>query len=424
MPVEQLPIPPEADPAGQTRPEPGTRAPSPALAAYLARMRRQRRWYLGAVAALIAGVVVLVSVVMSTSEIAHAHLHTTAAPPPAIQPGAPAAAQTVAWTTPDTPALSQPVWSGTVVTYSAHTVTGRDGRTGAATWTYTRTDATVCQVAQSQGKTMAFYSRNGDCDEIDAFDTRTGARAWSRTLFSNGMLIVGHPTYQVSQLTVLLVTDSLVQAIDPSTGYDRWHFAQPAGCHTDGAALGTTGVLIGQRCGDGDWVLLRDAYAGDDSTTSTKWRVRGPRAEPVAASDLIAALDVSTGTLLTYDPAKGTARPVVRLTPRPASGDGLTTVPAAGASLVFVDGTCYSIGSASGTQLWSQPLTGPPTLAGSQLIGPTAEGVRALDPATGATISSYPVRGVRAGSTVYPIGSGFVLGPAQGSAATGTQVTR
>jgi hypothetical protein len=50
--------------------------------------------------------------------------------------------------------------------------------------------------------------------------------------------------------------------------------------------------------------------------------------------------------------------------------------------------------------------------------------VRALDPATGATVGSYKVRGVRPDSTVYPLGSGFVLGPAQGSAATGTQVTR
>ena len=399
-------------------------APSPALAAYTARMRRQRRWYLGVVAALVAGVLVLVSVVMSTSEIAHAHLHTTAAPPSAIPPSAPAPAQTVAWTTPDTPALGQPVWSGTVVTYSAHTVTGRDGSTGAATWTYTRTDATICQVAQIQGKTMAFYSRNADCDEIDAFDTRTGARAWSRTLFSNGLRIVGHPSYQVSQLTVLLVTDSLVQAIDPSTGYDRWHFAQPAGCHTDGAALGTTGVLIGQRCGDGDWVLLRDGYAGDDATTSTKWRVHGPRAEPVAVSDLIGALDVSTGSLLTYDPAKGTAGPVVRLTPRPTSADGLTTVPTTGANLIFIDGICYSVGSASAAQLWSQPLTGPPTLADSTLVGPTAEGVRALDPATGAAVGNYHVPGLRPGGTVYPLGSGFVLGPGQGAAATGTQVTR
>lgn len=410
MRVEQLPVPPSA--------------PSPPLAAYVARMRRQRRWYLGVVAALVAGVVVLVSVVMSTSEIAHAHLHTTAAPPSAVPPSAPSAVQTVAWTTPDTPALGQPVWSGTVVTYSAHTVTGRDGRTGATSWTYTRTDATVCQVAQIQGKTMAFYDRDGDCDELDAFDTRTGARAWSRTLFSNGLLVVGHPTYQVSQLTVLIVTDSLVQAIDPTTGYDRWHFAQPAGCHTDGAALGTTGVLIGQRCGDGDWVLLRDAYAGDDSTTSTKWRVHSPPAVPVAADDIIATLEVSTGTLLTYDPVKGTARPVVRLTPRPSSAEGLTTVPGTGASLIFVDGVCYSVGGGSASQLWAQPLTGPPTLAGSQLLGPTTEGVRALDPVTGATTGSYTVRGVRAGSTVYPLGSGFVIGPAQGSAATGTQVTR
>ncbi len=125
----------------------------------------------GVLVVIIAAVVSWVAVVMSHSEIAHAHLHSATAPAPSIASAPPSATQQLAWSNGDRLALGEPFWSGTVVTFAGHTVTGRNARTGAATWTYTRTDMPICEVAETQGQTIALFNREGNCDEIDAFDT-------------------------------------------------------------------------------------------------------------------------------------------------------------------------------------------------------------------------------------------------------------
>ncbi|HSY16646.1 MAG TPA: hypothetical protein VK816_11715 [Jatrophihabitantaceae bacterium] len=396
-----------------------------ALAGYVAQMRRQRRWYFAVLTVIVVAVAATVSYVMSHSEIAHAHLHSASVVPPALDPAPLSATPVLAWRTSDAVAIGQPLWSGTVVTYSAHTVTGRDARTGAADWTFTRTDATVCQVAQEQGSTVAFFDHNGNCDEVSAFATGTGTRSWDRTLDANAEPINGRPQFVASQFTILVVTAAQVEAIDPSGsnpqgGLDRWDYAAPSGCSNNAATLGTTGVLIGQHCADGSHLLLRDSYAADTDTGAVKWRISSGAA-PVAADALVAGLNRGSGVLVVYNPANGAVTHRVPLAPAAATAGPIVEVSTTTLDLIWVDGTCYAVSVRTAARGWAIPLAGPPALAASVLLGTNGSGVALLDGVAGRIATTYPVPGLPAGSTVYPAGSGFVV---SGSAPTPTAVYR
>jgi hypothetical protein len=54
-------------------------------------------------------------------------------------------------------------------------------------------------------------------------------------------------------------------------------------------------------------------------------------------------------------------------------------------------------------------------LQGSNPLAITTQGVSTLDPATGEVVNTYPIPPQAAGSTVTPIGSGFVVGAASTS---------
>src|SRR5882762_8098377 len=160
---------------------------------YVASMRRQRRWYFAAIAVVVAAAVAVALVVWSSGEITHVHLHTAKSAAPSVPLNTPPAAPSAKWQSTDATAIGAPLFGGTVVTYSEHTVTGRNALTGVADWTYTRSDRTVCQAAQVQGKTIAIYANGGDCDEVSTFETGTGQRAWTRTLDENGLTVSGRP---------------------------------------------------------------------------------------------------------------------------------------------------------------------------------------------------------------------------------------
>jgi PQQ-like domain len=401
-----------------------------ALRTYTNRMRRLGFWYAGTLAVIVIAVVAWVSVVMANSEIAHAKLHIASSPAPSIAAAAPSASPQLAWSTEDQLAIGQPVWGATVITFSTHTVSGRNARTGAATWTYTRSDLSICEVAQEQGQTVAVFDREGNCDEVNAFDSGTGKRAWARTLDSDGQPINGHPTYAVSQYTLLMTTPSRVQAISPTGdssqgGLDRWNTAAPAGCTDVSSALGTNGVLIMQDCKDGKYLMLRDAYAGDkvDNNPNPKlqlWRVRvADDMVPTSADTLISAYDPASGRLVVYRGTDG--KVAVQLGMR--SNPGANTVPVANplnsSELVWIDGNCYAIDTASNTLQWTLALSGPPTSTSTPAFAVKGDAVAEVDLQGGKVTASYPTRASATGSAVYPVGSGFVIG---GSLAGGSGV--
>ncbi len=412
--------------------------PDPVVRQYEARMRPWRIGYAVALVALVLGAVAIVKIAYSRGEISHASLQTVAAPPPAV-PLAPASATlTQAWTSADRAAIGIPYDAGTIVTHDTRAVRGRDARTGAITWSYTRTDRTVCAAIQVQRVTIAVYELAGNCDELTALDTATGKRMWTRTLDKDGQPLNGHPTYAVTPFTVMFTTPGVIYAVDPSGGLDRWVFAED-GCTITHATLGTAGALISQTCtdrdctdlrfcGDGPQLLLRDATAGENNDSAKnhknpdqlKWNLLGNELVPAVADQVIAgvARDGSSLSIL----AKKSGRTERQLPLNGGTGP-VETQPAGDADLIRFGGTTYAVPS-SGTRFVWQAETralptvtatsgqGLPSLGAARVLVPAAGGIAALSSATGAIDTAYAVAAPPDGARVWPYGTGFlVAGP-------------
>jgi outer membrane protein assembly factor BamB len=400
------------------------------LARYLASMRRQRRWYVAVVAAVAVVAVGVTLVVWFTGEITHVHLHTAKTAPPNVPLGTPPAAPAAKWRSPDATAIGAPFSGGTVVTYSAHTVTGREAVTGRAYWTYTRTDRTVCEVAQIQGHAIAVFEDSGACNEVTTLDTGTGQREWTRTLDENALTVTGRPVFIATSDTLLVWTPDFVYSIDPSSGYDRWTFPAGDGCALTSVVPGSAGVLMSERCGGDSQLLLRDRTAGsddkqqsEDKKNQVQWRLKHTSTVPVAADSVVAALDPSTRQLVIYGPDKGAVRSRVSLQPAPSATTPISQAAANDGELIWIAGTGYALED-TGAQRWSAALTGMPTLtapdgsaivpelSSARLLVPTSDGVAALDGLTGKVTTRYPVPAPAPGSQVFPVGNGLlVAGP-------------
>jgi outer membrane protein assembly factor BamB len=397
------------------------------LQRYVRSMRRQRAWYLIAVAAVAVVALTVTLVVWFTGEITHVRVRTAASAPPSVPLATPPATPALSWRSSDATAIGAPFFGGTVVTYSEHTVTGRNALTGVADWTYTRTDRTLCQVVQLGGKTIAIYADSGNCDEVSAVDTGTGQRAWTRTLDENGLTVSGHPSIIAGTDTMYVWSSAFVYAIDPVSGYDRWTYPITAGCTLTSVVPGSAGVLMSAHCADGDQLLMRDRAAGvddkqqtDDKKNHILWRVKKTNTVPVAADSIVAALDPATRQLVTYDPAKGTVTGHVTLRPAPAMTSPILRTAAQQEELVWIAGTAYALTS-SGTQEWSASLQTLPTvsapdgsptapaLGAAVILVATSSGVAQLDGATGTITKQYPVPPPRASSQAFPVGAGILV---------------
>ncbi len=397
-----------------------------ALERHMRTMRRQRRWYLAVLAAVVAAVAALVGAVWSTSEIAHAHLHTASAPAPTVTSGPMSARPALRWRSTDAAAIGMPFSGGTVVTYSAHTVTGRDALTGATVWSYTRTDRSVCQVIQASGKTIAVFDDGRNCDEADTFETGTGQRAWDRTLDENAMPIDGRPALVASTDTAFIWTGSVIYAIDPASGYDRWTLQPDAGCAFTAVVPGSAGVLISESCSGGAQLLLRDRYAAADDKQQTEdkkqqivWRRSHTSTLPVAADNFVAAFDSSSRSLVVYDSRTGRTVRSIALTPPPSANGPVRQASAPDGELIWIGGRSYSLDATGTTVRWTAATLGLPTLfspdsstaaslAEGRLLVPAATGAAELSARTGRLLTTYPADTTGSGQ-VLPLGTGFLV---------------
>lgn len=406
------------------------------LARYRRRIRRQRGVYLGAVAIVVAVVASLVGVVWSGGEIAHTTLHTATRAAPSIALEAPASSPQRQWHTGERTAIgTTPYWGGTVVTHSRDSVRGRDARTGTITWSYTRSDRSVCTAIQVAGITLAIFRLHGNCDQVTALDTGTGQRKWTRTMDENGNPLDGPVHYAISDDTVLMRTTSVIYAIDPTSGIDRWIFNQ--GCRITGAALGSEGVLISQDCrhpdcgdrkfcGAGPQLLLRDRTEGaeedakDHNPDKIKWNRIGDTGLPVSADQVICSVDPAGGVLTTHDADKGTPVARVRLQPAPASVTRPVTTQTSGAELIWMGGVYYALDPHGTALRWALRTPAAPTvtaaepgelpdLASARITVADSSGIAQLDGTNGALQQRFTRAAAPAGSRAYAFGTGFLL---------------
>lgn len=427
-----------AAPAAPAAPPPPTPAEA-ALVRYRADLRRRRIVYVAVLAVLLAAVGTVVGVAWSRGEVSHATLHRFRPGPPNLPLAAPSANPQPAWHTSDRLADGVPQWFGTVITFSAHTVGGRNARTGARTWTYTRTDRTICAVGQAAGTTIAAFENRGNCDELDAFYSGTGSRRWSRTLDFDGLPINGRPTFQTTPFTYMVTSGEAIYAIDPVTGYNRWTYHRDA-CRIRGAVLGSAGALISQTCSPrvdcaaqkfcrrGVQVFLRDGSAGrqDDSKDNPdkiKWLTADGSTLPVAADQVVVTAESDGSALHLLDPNKGT---VAHRLPLPAGSVGAASaVAAADAEFIWLAGRTYVIRPDAARAQWSRPTPSVPTvvsstgqsgpaLADARITVSSAGGIAVLNGNTGRVSAAYKVGPQAPKSVAWPLGTGFVVGGANG----------
>jgi outer membrane protein assembly factor BamB len=428
----------EAGPNDPPAPAPPPDRSTDTLIRYQARMRRARILYFSIVGVVVAALIAGVAVAWSRGEAAHASLHMFASPPSSLPVQSPSPTLQPAWRTSDHLAIGTPQSGGTVITYSTHTVGGRDARTGRPTWTYTRTDRTVCTAAQANKTTIAVYRLHGNCDEVSAFDSETGRRRWTRTLDKDGKPIDGTPHFQVLPYTFMVSSDTVVYAIDPVSGFDRWTYYR-YGCRITGAVLGSAGALIAQNCAPyakckglkfcahGPQLLLRDGSAGngDDSDPNRdkiKWLRRDDHSAPVSADTVISAVRPDGTTLDLLAEKNGT--PQQQVTVGAGAAPDTLAVAVGAAELVFRSGKIYAVRSGTAVPAWTIDAAGPATvatasstqvvtLAGARITVPLADGVGVVDGNDGRLSHRFAVPAPRP-AAVYALGTGFLIGGSSG----------
>jgi PQQ-like domain len=394
-----------------------------ALERHLSRVRKTRRIYYPAIAVVVAAAAVLFGVVVANGEAANAHLSTArvAAPSPANAPLA--IALKSAWTSTDTTALGQPVNGGTVVTFNQHTVSGRNVKTGAVTWKYTRTDSRVCNVAVEQGKAVAFYNHDGNCDEVDAFSATTGQRAWERTLDQDGQPVNGNIGVATTSDTVIAYTADVIYALEattgpctqggPGCGLSRWNYPADKGCRIDHVVAGTTGALVSETCGNQYRVLLHDPYKQYTDSANTKvavnWSHTGASAVMPLAADSLVLVATRVGQATNYDATKGTSISVLSV-PGVSPQTVSTQVSTGTATLLWTAGQLVALDSANGRQQWTTATTALPDVdPDGRLYAPTPTGIVSLDPTLGTLAAKVDVGRNLSGARLERVGAGVIV---------------
>ncbi len=422
-------------------PPPVDEASAAALQRHRERMRRPRLIYAAVVTALVAVLVGVTVAAWSSGESNNSTLRTASSPPGDLALASPVAAPVRSWQQDATAAIGQPQWGGTVIVHDRRGVRGVDAQTGATTWSYVRSDRTVCTVAQLGGVAMAVFRLRGNCDQVAGFDARTGARKWTRTLDFDGMPVTGTPQFDTSAQgsfgTLLIRTSSVIYALDPSSGLNRWTYAR-YGCDITGMALGSSGALISQtcsskvvcpqgeeHCGAGVQLLLRDPYQGRDTTAQPKnpdritWDLIGTDAVPVSAGSLVSALD-TRGVLLQLDAQDGGTVARTTLDPVPSRPVTVTSTDAGDAQLVSIGDQTLAIDPGRAAPLWRRTGTAAatvvarspletPTLATARVTVPSGARAETVDARTGRVSATSSLPGATAGDLVYPLGQGFLV---------------
>jgi len=333
----------------------------------------------------------------------------TTAPPADVPPGTPAGAVSEAWSADGGPVPEVVVSEGRVLVGSEHGVRALDPATGEEAWHYSRSNARLCGLTATDGVAVAVFATADRCDEAVALHAGTGVRAWTRSLS-----LAGDAVLDSTASIVLAANPTGVVTLDPRGNNVRWRYAAPDSCRLVAADVGSTGVVVLQRCSDDSRVQVRllDGFAG-----SANWS----RDLPVAEGDDVRLLGADGAvTVLVGDEVQTLAGPDgVELARQPVP-EGVTEVEQATVgtvSLVRIGGTVFARDTASGAPLWEAPAIGLPVSTPAPkdpdrpapLVLPGADGFTFRDPVTGMESSRAAVAGPPPGGTASVTGPVVVL---------------
>ena len=328
------------------------------------------------------------------------------APPADVPTGTPAGAVSERWSADGELPAGTVVQSGRVLVGSAHGVRALDPVTGDEAWHYTRSNARLCGLTATNGRAVAVFATEDRCDEAVALNAGTGVRAWTRSVrFADDV------TLSSTDRIVLAANPTGIVTLDPTGDNIRWRSAAPVGCRFLGAAAGSAGVAVLQRCAGATVAQVRlfDGFDGSPHwsrdlplTDGGSLRLLGADALPTVLVD---------GEVEALSPADGTV-----LTSLPVSDD--VQVGSAGpVTLVRVDGRLHALDGTSGASLWDVPSLGLPTpppaakddRTPAALLVPEDGAFVQRDPTTGAELGRSTAADLPDGGTATQVGPVVVL---------------
>jgi outer membrane protein assembly factor BamB len=363
----------------------------------------RRVWFWTAATHVVAAVVALL---WHTSDAA-ATSSTTAAPA-SVPDETPAAAVARAWSSATGPAPERVVESGRVLVTDEHGLAMLDAITGEEAWHYRRSNAQLCDATAVNGVVIAVFRTTSRCNEAVAFTAATGVRAWYRSVryrtdvdlaSTDRILLASSPTGVVT--------------IDPTGNNTRWRYAPDDGCRLVGSAVGSSGVVVLQRCSGTDalQVKLLDGFGGDviwtrdvDTAGETARLAGVDRLVDVVIGDRVQVLSPTDGRLLTE-----LALPAPAAPDEPLQQTGVADV-----ALLWARGTVYALDQTTGLPRWSVPALGLPSV--SEDATSTDAGGTVTVPEDGAFVQRSLTDGTEAARSttadaVPAGGRAFVLGP-------------
>ena len=314
------------------------------------------------------------------------------APPADVPAGTPAGAVSESWSADGELPAGTVVQSGRVLVGSTHGVRALDPVSGEEAWHYTRSNARLCGLTATDGVAVAVFATEDRCDEAVALNAGTGVRAWTRSVSLRGDAVLTSTAG-----IVLASSPSGVMTLDPTGDNIRWRSAAPAGCRFAGAAAGSAGVAVLQRCTGTTVAQVRlfDGFNGDAHwsreiplTEGSEPRLLGADFLPTVLADgEVQALSAADGTVLARLPVP--------------EGAAVQVGPAGALTLVRVGDRLMALDATSGATVWDTPALGLParpdpggdTDAGgpAPLLVPEDGAFVRRDPATGAELGRSAV---------------------------------
>ncbi|MCZ2823844.1 MULTISPECIES: outer membrane protein assembly factor BamB family protein [unclassified Modestobacter] len=320
-----------------------------------------RVWAWTAVTLVVAAVAVLL---WRASDVA-ATSRTTAAPA-AVPDETPAAELAQAWSAATGPAPRHAVESGRVLVTDEDGVAMLDAATGDEAWHYRRANATLCDATAVDGIVVVAFRTTGRCNELTGLDASTGAREWYRNVrFRTDVDLASTDQILLASSPTGIVT------IDPAGDNTRWRYAPPEGCRLVGSDVGSSGVVVLQRCSGLAAVQVRllDGFAGD--VIWTRDLDVGDATPRLAGVDRL--VDVVVGDRVhVLSPLDGTPLSEVPLPALPAGSEAATEplqqVGVDDVALLWARGQLLALDQATGLPRWQVPALGLPATGDGEAV--------------------------------------------------------
>jgi len=291
------------------------------------------------------------------------------------------------------------VAGNTVIVSTSDGVRGLDPLTGQERWRYLRPSATMCDLTVLDDVVVAIFKTTGRCNEAVALEADSGLRRWYRNVgFSDQLRMFGSGT------AALAATPGGIAILDAVGNSIRWRYNPPRGCELSSVGIGTSGVVVVERCTTGTTWLAAFAL----TSGKQQWRVAPPPGEvSVLGADGVVSL-LAGQELMILSARDGSMLSTLRAGPADPAELGQTAgtlfagpTGARGLSLIYLAPTLYAIDPATGAQLWSVAAAGLPARSDVGIVVPEVDGF----------VTRNPLTGQELGRSVITAGSGAADGP-------------